>query len=190
MNEKRYDQFFMSCMVVFTILMLCARIIKHRQLFLNHYIPFGIYLLGTVVGMVALYWVRRKLFKIRETVKIYMTDFVIIVKNIFLSGVVFGSLAYWIFTFFNYKAAEKAAVQFQKIEIDKISIKSSGTHNSIYFKFMGTQQAINNFVSTDIIRLAAKSENYGNYFLNLKFRKGLLTSYVIDHWSVESILHR
>jgi len=134
MNEKKYDRFFMSCMVVFAILLLFAQIIIHRLLFLNQYIPFGIYLLGTVVGMPVLYWVRKKLFKIRETVKLNITDFVIIIKNIFLSGVVFGSLAYWIFIFVNYRAAEKAEVRLEKIEIYKISIKSSGTHNSIYFK--------------------------------------------------------
>jgi len=51
---------------------------------------------------------------------------------------------------------------------------------------MGTEQSINNFVSSDLIRLAAKTQNYENYHLNLTLRKGLLTSYIIDDWSVES----
>jgi hypothetical protein len=163
------------------------RAVTGRRLFLNQFVPWALYLSGTVAGVVILYWVRKRLFRFKETVKFYLTDFATIIVNTFLSGIAFGSLIYWGFIFLNDQLTKDDAVIDQQVAIYSISLKSTGTSNSIYFKWMGTEQSINNFRATDIIRKAAMEGDYEKYRLQLSLRKGLLNSYAIEGWSVVAV---
>jgi hypothetical protein len=152
-------------------------------MFLNNYIPISLYLAGTLVGLGVLFLIRKTFFDFEETLQFFFTDFTTLVKNLFLSVVVFGTTSFWFFEYVNERLVDSADAIYIKCKVFKVYIVSAGSSNTIDFDFFGNDESIDNFNSTELMRQANKEGNYEKYFLNLTIKKGLLTSYILEDYS-------
>lgn len=180
MKEKRFDNFLIISTVLFTVLMIFHRKFTSRQIFLNSFIPIFIFFLGIACGLIILYFIRKFGFKINESIRIYFTDILVLIKSLFLSIVIFGSLSSWLFDYVNLRSTYNKELIVEKCKVYNVSIVSSGTHNSIGFIFLGKDKSMNNFISTETMRQAYKRGRNEGCYLSLSIRKGLLTSYIIE----------
>jgi hypothetical protein len=184
MKEKKFDNFIVFSSIVFVVLMIFHNYYIKRQIFLNSYVPFFIFFTGSTTGLIVIYFIRKALFNIEENIINFFLDFVVMAKSIFLAVLIFGNLSSWFFDYLNMKSTKNVEIVFQKCRVYKISLSSAaGTHNSINFEFMGKNKSINNFTSTELMRTAYKNGGYDSFYLQLSFKKGLLTSYVIEDYS-------
>lgn len=178
-KERRFDAFVVASSVVFAILLVLHRKAMHRQIFLNQMTPFLIFVGGAVLGFVLLYPIRFFIFKINQSFYRFLTNFVTLVKSLFLSFLIFGTLFSWVFDYLNEKKIKQEDTQEIRCKIYKIIVSSSGTHNTIDFDFLTKKRSINNLVFSNQIHAAAKEKNYDKYFINLKVKKGYLNSFLI-----------
>jgi hypothetical protein len=183
MKEKKFDNFIIICIVLFTGLMIFHGYITYRLIWEKFYFPILIYLIGTILGLGILIVIRRAIFNFEESFRFFLTDFVTIVKNLFLAVVVFGSMSSWLFDYLNMKFIDSAESTFEKCKVYNVILSSSGTHNTVNFDFFGKEQSINNFTASKSMKEAYKQGKYDKCYLNLTFKKGLLTSYIIEDYS-------
>ena len=178
-KERRFDAFVVASSVVFAMLLVLHRKAMHRQIFLNQMTPFLIFLSGAVLGFVLLYPIRFFIFKINQSSYRFLTNFVTLVKSLFLSFLIFGTIFSWFFDYLNEKKIRYEVTQEIRCKIYKIIVSSSGTHNTIDFDFLTRKRSINNLIFSNQIHAAAKEKNYDKYFIILKVKKGYLNSFLI-----------
>jgi hypothetical protein len=182
-KEKRFDNFIVIATIVMTVLLLFHNYNSKRALFLNPYIPVLVFLFGTIVGLLIIYFVRRQILKIKGTISNQYSDFVILVKSLFLAALIGGMLSLWTFYYFNLKSSLSSEIEAYKCKVLKISLSSAaGTHNSIDFEFLRKNISISNFKSTELMQHAFQVKNFSDYNMYLRVRKGLFNSYIIDDY--------
>ncbi len=179
-KEKQFDRLWIACAIgcVVAYYLFPGNPIKFQKV----YVPWIVFVGGTVLGLVPIYWIRRYVFSMDVTLRTFFSDFVANAKNIFLSIMVFGFLANRGFhKIIEVRVAGKPEI-IAKLPVEKISLNMGGrvSRNSIDFSLDGYPQSIINFYVTKEIRQAAEHGLKG--CLVLHYQRGPWTSYVINDW--------
>jgi hypothetical protein len=69
--------------------------------------------------------------------------------------------------------------------VSRIIIKSSGSGNLIEFVFHGKEKSLSGYTSNKDYWDAEKERQYDKYFVNIDYREGLFSSYIVEEWDFE-----
>jgi hypothetical protein len=179
-KEKQFDRLWLACAIGCVVgwYLFSVKPIKFQKV----YVPWIVFIGGSVLGLVPVYWIRRYVFSMDVTPRTFFSDFVANAKNIFLSIMVFGFLANRGFhKFIEVRVAGKPEI-IAKLPVERISLNMGGraSRNGIDFLLDGNPQSFNNFYVTKEIRQAAEQGLKG--YLLLHYQRGPWTSYVINDW--------
>ncbi|MBS1661674.1 MAG: hypothetical protein JST68_11565 [Bacteroidetes bacterium] len=185
-KEKRYDRFWLTCIIAWTFVLVFLQMTQRRVIYLNIALPFLVYLCGSIIGLWFVYLIRRYIFLIPETPRTFFFVFVNNAKNIFFSLTIFGWAASWGFYFFNVSYSEHQPEGHERCKVSRIITKSSGSNNLIEFMFHGEEKSFSGYLSDKDYWDAEKEKRYDKYFVNIDYRKGLFSSYIVEGWDFEN----
>ena len=186
-EERRFDRFFIVSCVIVTVLWVIHNKTTDRVIYENKVFPFIVGGCGFLIGLVVMFFIRKVIFNIYQKFNSYLTTLATIIKSSFLSVLIFSTLFSWSFSYMNENYAKDSTIFVQSCKISYLNLQVSGSHHSISFIFNGIEETIDNFSSNAIMLEADRQKDLSNYRVQLKYKKGLFKTYLIEEWSVNRI---
>ena len=179
-REARFDRFWLICIVCAAVLWLIHYTFADRVLYRSFYTPIVLCLCSVAVGMLCIYWIRRRFFSMKAGMRVYFADFTANVKNLFLAVTVFGLIGSWGFTLVNGWYISGRPLSRARCPVVQLKLSRSAGSNSVDFSLSGRNYTFNNFSTTSEMQRVASGSAKG--LVDLQYREGLLGSYVIYTW--------
>lgn len=85
------------------------------------------------------------------------------------------------FNYYNIIKSKKNNSTFENCEI--IGISTYSKNRTIFFKFKGNTNVL--YAYTPIMEVIKNNGRFKDYVFNIKYKKGLLDSYILESWSIE-----
>lgn len=133
---------------------------------------FGYLLISTFVTVLTINIIKHKKLKLNVWIKICKS---FIIYSFFMYG-----LCLFLFGIINRKFSEEEELKYKVVKIADITEKTSRSLNQISFLLNGDTKMISVTIDDKVSKLLRDTAALNNSYLSIKYRKGLLGTYIIE----------